>query len=147
MKKPVAYPYGTEKKTYDLDEILTYIKKKHKMNYYDFHGSDGHFEKWCDAKGLGKVDPEGKKRSASNIWFKAYQTDSEGEAACPPYEDFWGSFMRWEQPDYTEEPIYFFTFSVDLVMEDEKTPPTTKQFLEHIRNEFGEDIECFIKQA
>ncbi len=52
-----------------------------------FYPDSGTFDEWCDSKGYGKVDSEGKNRSSSNIWFKEYEEDAEWKQV--PYMDFW----------------------------------------------------------
>lgn len=60
-----------------------------KEQFGDLHNSHSHFYTWCDAKGYGQTDPEGKSRGSSQIWFKEYQNDPTGNAARPPYCNFW----------------------------------------------------------
>lgn len=60
----------------------------------DLAGSKGHFDSWHAAKGLPTHDSEGKYKNASQIFYRQYQEDPEGEAVCPPYIDFWHELLN-----------------------------------------------------
>lgn len=60
---------------YNIYKLLGLIGKKHKTDFWDAKGFDGDFDRWCDSRGLPQKDPEGKKRSQSNIWFKEQKND------------------------------------------------------------------------
>ena len=135
MKKPVKF-----NDLYDLHEILDYIEKKYKIPVYDFYGYRGFYEKWCDSQELGEIDPEGKQRNASNIWYKDYCESPTGEKACPQMDDFWNYFFDIEQPQ-TNEPFFF------IVKKRDDWPSIMNNIMEIIKKDFGEEFEAFLSEA
>lgn len=74
---------------FDYHECIEFLEQKHNVDFRDWAKSHGHFNSWCDKKGLGQLDPEGKLRGSSQIWFAQYSKDPKGMANRPPYQDFW----------------------------------------------------------
>ena len=82
------------------------------IDIQDFAGSDGHYHRWHCNKGLPQHDTEGKHFGSSKIFYQQYQDDPDGEAACPPYIDFWHELVDvsqsvpWkERPGYREKTV------------------------------------------
>jgi hypothetical protein len=74
---------------YDIQNEICKIMGITEHQFRDLKGRHGHFNIWCDAKGYGQKDPEGKDRGSSQIWFKEYKEDPTGDAVCPEYCDLW----------------------------------------------------------
>lgn len=85
IKKPIKKEDGS----YDFNDCIDFLENKHQVKYRDWSHSQKHFNSWCDSKGYGKIDPSGKPRVASTIWYSEYKQDPKGEKVCPPYQDFW----------------------------------------------------------
>lgn len=83
MRKPTLKLYGDEE-AYDVHDVMNYIDHKYASNCYDVLNSGLHYDKWCIMQGFGNIDPAGKKRRESNIWFAEYKKHPEGEATRPP---------------------------------------------------------------
>lgn len=83
-----------EKKFYDfiemcneIDGILGFDQRDAGKHY---HPDSGDFYEWCDSKGYGEKDPEGKYRGSSQIWFAEHQEECrDGKWFRTPYMDFW----------------------------------------------------------
>lgn len=121
-----AYRFDTENgdKVYNLFDILNYMNSYKKLNYWDAKGYDGDFDRWCDSKNYPKLDPEGKKRSQSNIWFAEQQKEiKEG---------------LWDKPQY----CCFIDVFVDILN-------TTMLIDEYLRgDEYEElDLEYLVKYS
>ena len=84
---------------YDIHEVMNFIGEKYGFDCYDVYDSGNHFDKWCNKKHYGEIDSEGKKRSESNIWFKEYQNDAEGEVKCPKFLSVLDWFIEKNLPD------------------------------------------------
>lgn len=123
--KKISYKY--EGKTiFNLCKVLYILQEIHKVDFWDYYNSGSDFDNWCNLKGYGKKDPEGKKRSASNIWFKEYQEEiSNCVWKRPPYCPFIDMFMEDIQDlgrDDTDE-IYYINLNQMLersIEEDQK---------------------------
>lgn len=63
------------------------------INVYDVFGHSNHFNEWCDAKGLGQIDPEGDFRSSSKTWFSDYVNCPDGISKRPPAKNLWHWFL------------------------------------------------------
>jgi hypothetical protein len=77
---------------YDWFDIQNEICKEMGIKEYQFrdlNNSNQHFQIWCNAKGYGAKDPDGKDCGSSQIWFKEYTESPDGEAIRPPYCDLW----------------------------------------------------------
>jgi hypothetical protein len=59
----------------NLWDMLYKLQEIHNVDFWDYYGSGQAFDKWADSKGYGATDPDGKRRGASNIWYKEWQTD------------------------------------------------------------------------
>jgi hypothetical protein len=81
----------------ELMDFIEMCEQVNKVLGYDqrnagkhFHPNSGNFEDWCNSKKLPEIDPEGKHRGSSQVWYAEYQKDillrnwSE-----TPYYDFW----------------------------------------------------------
>lgn len=137
MKKPtiksVVQEYSAE--GYDLYEVIDYISKIAKKDFYDYYESGKHFGKWCDSKGYGKVDPENKPRNSSQIWYKEYTEDKMGAQASPEYLDIIGWFIDKFMP---ETKLETFELSKDDMNESE--PDYVKHFLTLLFDKFGDEV-------
>lgn len=101
MKKnlPIKHEFIHKKnRVYILSNVVNQIGKLLDVDPYDLYGSMHHFDHWCDQKGYGEFDPEGKERSKSNIWFLEYKNATNGEQKCPPYICFIDVFIH-EHPE------------------------------------------------
>lgn len=145
MKKPQSQAgyQVTLGQGYDLYEILNYVKKKYKVDPWDFYNSGAHFNQWCDGKGYGKKDPEGKKRGDSQIWFKEYQNDPQGAAICPAYKDFFDWFFNEFDPEQVENENPF-EFEVKQYLQNTNLPEHIRVILRHIQKDFGDTFEAYM---
>lgn len=103
-------PKQTPPPAIDFHELMDVVCNKHGYDFRDMASSHGHFYKWCDARGLGQTDPDGKHRGASQIWFAEYKAAPDGEVTCPPYHDVWhwlldGPFEDLDRGGITEFAI------------------------------------------
>lgn len=88
--------------TVDFDTVYDGFRGRG-VDIRDLMGSDGHFSRWHKARGLPRVDADGKDAGSSRIYMQMYRDDPEGEAACPPYVDFWHWLTRiYESVPWTE---------------------------------------------
>ena len=78
---------------YDFTD-LTRDFKSQGIDVYDVFGRSGAFDKWCDSKGYGQTDPDGKHRGSSQIWFGEYQRCPQGAAKEPPHANLWHWFLN-----------------------------------------------------
>lgn len=86
-----AYRFNNERKqkVYHIYDILNDMKEFKDLDYWDAKGSEGDFDRWCDYKGYGAIDPEGNIRNHSNIWFVEQKQDiKEGKWFSPEYCSF-----------------------------------------------------------
>lgn len=74
---------------YDIQAKICELMNISEERFRDYYDNGSHFYKWCDARGYGKTDPEGKTRGSSNIWYKEYNEAPDGYTVCPPYVDLW----------------------------------------------------------
>jgi hypothetical protein len=73
----------------ELSDVQEQLDQKHHQNYlYDYNNTSAHFYEWCDAKGYGQEDPEGKRRGASQLWHADYEKDPRGMPSKPESLDF-----------------------------------------------------------
>jgi hypothetical protein len=102
----------------NLWKMLYMLQDIHKVNFWDYYGSDGDFGKWCDSKGYGENDPSGERRGASNIWFKEYQSDlANGSWKKVPYCPFIDMFMYDIEDLGNEESEKIYEVNLDSMME------------------------------
>lgn len=86
MKKPKPI----NRPSLDFSDCTRYIEEKYKIKTRDYLNSLGQYWEWCDATTKGDIDPEGKKRGESHIWFKEFQqAEASGEVVKREYQDFW----------------------------------------------------------
>ncbi len=114
--KGVVYHKG---QWYELFEILHFIRKREKIN------------------------PEGKKRNSSTVWFKEYQNAPDGICQKPPYKDFFSWFFK-EFPDaqLNDESFYFdvkYLLSQTLDVE-------IRTILELIQKHLGDDFKSYLSE-
>lgn len=76
------------KPVYDFSDLEDDLNKQG-IQAYDVFQHSGSFDRWCDRKGYGHSDPEGKHRGSSQIWFAEYQNDPEGACKEPPRLNLW----------------------------------------------------------
>jgi hypothetical protein len=94
-----AYQFDNDegKKVYNIFSILNDMKKFKNLDYWDAKDSDGDFDRWCDSKGYPEVDPKGKNRRQSNIWFAEQQKEiKDGLWISPQYCPFIDIFVDGE---------------------------------------------------
>ena len=89
---------------YDFSDLQHELKARG-IDVYDVFKRCGSFDKWCEQKGYGKKDPEGKHRGSSQIWYAEYQRDPDGACKEPPQANLWHFFLdafekkRWVETD------------------------------------------------
>ena len=66
-----------EKQTLEYYDFFDFVKKVDEKLGFDqrdcgkyFHPTSGKFGDWCDSKNYPEIDPQGKHRGSSQIWFK-----------------------------------------------------------------------------
>lgn len=138
--KPQMRPPAQRDDAYDYHEVFEYIQEKYGVDVNDFAGSGGHFDTWCDARGYGETDPEGKRRGSSNIWFAEYRRASDGEAKCPPYQNFTHWLADVEEMHNGAD----FTVNVGYHL-GQNIPDYVRTILGYLRTEFGDDIPMYIE--
>ncbi len=110
---------------YDWFDIQAEICKEMNIDesqFRDFKDSGCHFYKWCDSKGYGNKDPEGKSRGSSQIWFKEYNQSPEGEASRPEYIDFWHlAINKSVIPDEMHNDSIVTMFAIEDYEEDKES--------------------------
>lgn len=141
MKKPIKqYPL---EKMYDYHEVISYIEKKYNIETRDYANSHSQFDDWCDSKGYGKKDKDGKSRGSSNIWYAEYKEEIEKELIKErPYLDFWHWFL--EQDDSISNGTECSLYDIDEYISDEiETPEFVRKILTIIVEEgfTGEENE------
>ncbi len=126
---------------YDYHDLVEYLQTKYKANLHDFAKSHRHFGQWCDRKGLPKTDPEGKDRSSSQVWFAEYKADPEGEATCPPYQNFW----HWMIERYESRRGGMTHFCPKQILEEESDehPEFVLTILGWLCEEFGDAFSVY----
>lgn len=142
VAKPKLHEKVSYEKFYDYDELVTYVEHKLGHPLRDTLGSFKHFDEWCDFMGYGWVDPEGKVRGSSKVWFAEYQAHPEGEAKRPEYRDFWHWLI--DQYGVRNGSLVRFELREDL----ESLPENkawVKEILECMIAEFGEEFNVFIE--
>jgi len=107
---------------YDIQDEICKVMGITKEEFRDLKKRHSHFNTWCDSKGYGNSDPEGKDRGSSQIWFQEYQNASDGSIAQPEYCDLWHLALKSVIPgemrndsivtmyaleDYEEDPEYY----------------------------------------
>lgn len=138
--KPQKHPPVQQDDAYDYHELFEYLQEKFDIDVNDFAGSCQHFYTWCDSRGYGEKDPEGKRRGASNIWFAEYQKAPDGEKKCPPYLDF----THWLADQYEMGNGDYFTIDVSYHL-NRKIPDFVRTILTYLRDEFGDEIPMHIE--
>ena len=78
---------------YDFSDLQDELKARG-IDAYDVFKRCGSFDKWCNRKGYGKIDPEGKHRGSSQIWFAEYKVDPDGACKEPPHANLWHWFLN-----------------------------------------------------
>lgn len=74
--KEISYEYEGET-IFNLWKMLYALQDIYKVDFWDYYKSSDDFDNWCNSKNHGEIDPAGKERSASNIWYKAFEDDIE----------------------------------------------------------------------
>lgn len=102
---------------YDYNELAEEVCELLGRDIRDYYGSHGHFNQWCDATGRGQTDSEGKHRGSSQIWYREYKDDPNGNAARPPYCDFWHWWVKHHEVERNsyEEYNNFVEMRTDLL--------------------------------
>lgn len=113
--------YNFIEMTHEIDRILGY-EQRHCGKH--FHPETGEFRDWCDTKGYGDHDSEGKFWNSSQIWFAEYQKDiADDKWDDTPYMDFW----HWQLKNCVDESFRNdsyskFSISMDYCCDDETQP-------------------------
>ena len=128
----------------DFHEVTDYLEETYDIHFRDMAKSHGHFSDWADSKGYTheSVDPDGKQRLSSQIWFKEYKTDPLGERICPPYQDCWHWLLDHDFSSFQRGINYLSFDSIN----DPKTPDYVKEFLIAFRKEVI-DHEAFDEKS
>lgn len=139
-------------KVFMFHKVINHMGKKLKVDPYDFYNSSVHFDNWCDLKGYGNKDPDGKKRSHSNIWYLEYQKDIDGKIKCPPhvcimnvFADTYPELFPFEYIDDLEGTETYVSLSLLLKnLNNEKNSEDVenkrKWFIEGLIAEYGENV-------
>jgi len=144
LKKPRKHV----KEYWDFDEICHYLEEKHSVDLRDYAGKfsgEHSFDAWCDKKGYGQIDPVGRQRGCSSIWYEKFNADvAEGIWVEAPYLDFW----HWLTHNLDASRQRFFTLPVDYfknikVEEDQKWLVEILEMFKEFADEKGE-IYCYI---
>jgi hypothetical protein len=105
---------------YDIQNEICKLMGITKEEFRDLKKSNQHFQIWCDSKGYGKKDPEGKDRNASQIWFKEYTKSPDGEAARPEYCDVWHFALETVIPDEMHNDSIVTMYAIEDYDEDQE---------------------------
>ena len=71
-------------------ECTRFIERKYKIDTGDYNHAHTQFGEWCDGKGYGQIDPDGKDRGGSTIWCAEFQREvSCGLVKKRPFRNFW----------------------------------------------------------
>jgi hypothetical protein len=89
----------------DYEQHMRELEKKYNITVRDYARTHPQFGEWCDKKGYGQIDPEGKHRGSSQVWFKQFNED-ESEIKRP-YQDFWHWML-----EYVLDQVNFFNGAV-----------------------------------
>lgn len=143
-------PAVEEKTALNLWKILYRLQDIYQVNFWDYYDSGSDFDKWCDSKGYGDIDPDGKERSKSNIWYAEQQKDiKEGLWVSPEYCCFIDMFMDDIQDLGNDETNEVYTVYLDFMLERAKEEDLKQFGKEDYRtklakilvDEFGESID------
>lgn len=143
-------PAVEEKTALNLWKILYRLQDIYQVNFWDYYDSGSDFDKWCDSKGYGEIDPDGKERSKSNIWYAEQQKDiKEGLWVSPEYCCFIDMFMDDIQDLGNDETNEVYTVYLDFMLERAKEEDLKQFGKEDYRtklakilvDEFGESID------
>jgi hypothetical protein len=114
-----------KKEFYDFLEMCEIINKKLGFNQRGcgkfFHPETIDFGEWCDSKGYGEIDSEGRKRGVSQLWFAEWKQDvSNGLYKDVPYLDFW----HWQldnavNRDFRNDSFGYVNISLELTKDAE----------------------------
>lgn len=139
-------------KVFMLHKVINHMGKKLEVDPFDFYNSSVHFDKWCDLKGYGNKDPDGKKRSHSNIWYLEYQKDINGKVKHPPHvcimNVFADTYPELFPVEYIDDLEGTETYvSLSLLLENltnnknyEDIENKRKLFIEGLIAEYGENV-------
>jgi hypothetical protein len=113
----------------NLWKMLFKLQDIHNVDFWDYYGSGQEFDKWADSKGYGQTDPDGKRRGASNIWYKEWQDDiNNGVWQKVPYCSFIDMFMYDIEDLGNDESEEIYEVHFDWMME---------RAVEEDNNQFG----------
>lgn len=117
--------------TLNIWKMLEILQEIHKVNFWDYYGSDSDFYNWCDSKGYGEFDSSGDDRGSSNIWFAEYQSDVENglwtEMPYCPFIDMFREDIEDLGNDSSED---IYTVDLKRMLKDAKKED---------KKEFGQD--------
>lgn len=121
MKIPMVY----QKPMIDFNPFMKLIEDKYGFDYRDMAGkysdkNPNKFGNWCDRKGYGQYDSEGKHRGSSQIWYKEYQEDES--VTDVPYLDGWHYFLSYHFDDLCRGGANYMRFEYN---EDSDEPDFT----------------------
>ena len=130
------------KEMYKYGEVIDFIEKKYEIDTRDYRKSHNQFGEWCDAKGYGMKDPEGKDRHSSQIWYAEYTSDiANGRFTERPYEDFW----HWviDMDDEISNGSVGTIYDVSEHINSDGNPQFVKDILKMLVDEGYIENDCF----
>lgn len=140
MNKPEPNDQGR----YNWLDISKYIEHKLDISVHDVAGTHRHFDKWCDQMGHGDLDPEGKRRGHSQIWFAEFKKHPEGMAMVPPYQNFWHFIASQEDIHNGIKTTFNFDDWLSAFGKDAAFDAKygfVRQIIEFLKSEFGNEIK------
>lgn len=142
--------YSSEGKTvFNLWQILYILQKKHKVDFWDYYQSGSNFDNWCDSKGYGKKDPQGKRRGESNIWFKEWKKDIQNgnwkETPYCPFIDMFNYDIQDLGNDETDE-IYYVDLNnmLERAIEEDKKEFGKNDYRYHLASILKKELGNFV---
>jgi hypothetical protein len=117
MEQALVKPQPTAEGHYLYSEVIRYLEARYGFRSEDSSESDGHFEKWADARGYTehKLDPQGNHRRSSTVWYDEYNDDPEGAARRPAARSL-RNWICWAQNAFMEYRIPDKPFTLNLGM-------------------------------
>lgn len=122
----IAYTYQVSpdvfenegKTIFNIWKMLHTLQDIHNVNFWDYYESGKDFDNWADSKGYGDTDPDGKRRGASNIWYKEWQGDiKKGVWKKVPYCPFIDMFGYDIEDLGNDESEEVYEVHLDWMME------------------------------
>ena len=135
MDKPkLNYPV---EKCYDYQEFQEYMEHVTGRKLRDWAGSHGHFRMWCKDNDLVHDHKDIKKHQKI---YAQYKAAPDGDASCPPYQDFWHWFIAMDG-----DMIHNGSFITLYLDDQEDAPHWVLDILEAIAKEFDDEIPLWVE--